>query len=52
MFLIFVGIAVCVIIIMVFGTSSKGNKDTTAKENNENDDLEDFIIFNMINKHK
>ena len=40
------------IIIMAFCTPPSDNKDTTKKEKTENDDFEDFIIFNMINKHK
>lgn len=52
MFLLFIGIIVLAIIIMAFCTPHNDNKDTTKKENNENDDFEDFIIFNMINKHK
>ena len=52
MFLIFIGIIVFAIIIMALCTPPSDNKDTTKKENKENDGFEDFIIFNMINKHK
>lgn len=52
MFLIFIGIFVFAIIIMALCTPPSDNKETTKKEKTDNDDFEDFIIFNMINKHK
>lgn len=52
MFFLFIGIIVFTIIIMAFCTPPSNNKGTTKKEKPDNDDFEDFIIFNMINKYK
>ena len=52
MFLILVIIIVVSLIIMAFCTPPSDNKDTTKKEKTENDDFEDFIIFEIINKLK
>lgn len=52
MFFLFIGIIVFTIIIMAFCTPPSNNKGTTKKEKTDNDYFEDFIIFNMINKHK
>ena len=40
------------IVIITSSTRFSDNKNITKKEKTDNDDFEDFIIFNMINKHK
>ena len=52
MFFLFIGIIVFTIIIMAFCIPPSNNIGITKKEKSENYDIEDFIIFNMINKHK
>ena len=52
MFLIFIIIIVIAIIVIAFSIPPSDNKSLNQNDNNTNAEIDDFIIFDMINKNR